>query len=412
METALLNPDLLDEARAIESRIVDLRRRIHAEPELGLHTPQTIAKVRAELADLPLQWRDGPSCSGAVAVLKGKQPGPRVLLRGDMDALPMQEHTGLSFASATPGRMHACGHDAHTAMLAGAARLLAQRRETISGEVLFMFQPGEEGFHGARHMLEDGLLGGAEYGPVDYGPLPDAAFALHVWPNARHGAVIGRAGAMLASADQLEITVRGAGGHASMPFDATDPVPVAAEIVLALQSMMTRRFDAGEAAVLSITKIAAGSAHNIIPDTVDMLGTIRTLSAQRRSALHQAINQVAEHVAMAHGCAAQVAIIDGFPVTINDPRAIELARAVATGLAGEDGFEDRPNPSMGAEDFSYVLEQVPGAMLFLGAAAQGGDWQGCCGLHSSRMVIDESVMPQGAAFLAGCALRFGERGWA
>ena len=397
----MLTSDILEAAQTIAPRITQLRRAIHADPELGLETPRTLAKVRAELADLDLVWRESTSCSGAVAVLKGALPGPRVVLRGDMDALPMQEHTGLPFASQTDGRMHACGHDAHTAMLAGAARLLADHRGSLKGEVLLMFQPGEEGYHGARFMLEDGLLD----------PLPDAAFALHVWPNARHGTLIARAGAMLASADMLEITVTGAGGHASMPFDAVDPVPVAAEIVLALQSMMTRRFDAGEAAVLSITKIAAGSAHNVIPDTVAMTGTIRTLSPQRRSAIRQSIARVAENVAAAHECSAHITFTEGFPVTLNDPRAVELGRQVARELFGEEGFAYRPSPTMGAEDFSYVLEQVPGAMLFLGAAADGGDWQGCCGLHSSRMVIDESVMPRGAAFLAGCALRFAERGW-
>ncbi|MGB3796959.1 MAG: M20 family metallopeptidase, partial [Alteraurantiacibacter sp.] len=374
---------------------------IHAEPELGLDTPKTLAKVKQALADLPLAWHEGPSCTGAVAVLKGAASGRRVLLRGDMDALPMDEHSGLDFASQTPGRMHACGHDAHTAMLVGAVRVLAARQESLSGEVQFMFQPGEEGYHGARIMLEDGLID----------PLPDAAFALHVWPNAPHGRLEGRAGAMMASADQLEITVRGSGGHASMPYDTVDPIPVAAEIVLALQSMMTRRFDASEATVVSVTKIDAGSAHNIIPDTVDLMGTIRTLSPERRKTIREAITRVAENVARAHGCEAEARFIDGFPATINDARAISIGKTVATGLGGENPWHERPAPTMGAEDFSYVLEKVPGAMFFLGAAAEGIDWKGCCGLHSSRMVLDESVMPRGSAFLAGCALEFLENGW-
>src|SRR5690606_21700393 len=191
------------------------------EPELGLDTPRTLAKVRADLADLPLEWHEGTSCTGAVAVLRGARGGPAVLLRGDMDALPMSEETGLDFASEIPGRMHACGHDTHTAMLAGAARLLATRRDQLAGEVRLMFQPGEEGFHGARHMLEEGMLD----------PLPDAAFALHVMPNYRHGALASREGALLAAADKLEIVVEGRGGHASMPHQTRDPVPVACEIV-------------------------------------------------------------------------------------------------------------------------------------------------------------------------------------
>ncbi|RIV83625.1 M20 metallopeptidase family protein [Aurantiacibacter zhengii] len=402
----MLTEDLLNAARSHEGAITALRRAIHAEPELGLETPKTLAKVKEALADLPLEWREGPSCTGAVAVLKGGKPGPAVLLRGDMDALPMQEHTGLDFASTVPGRMHACGHDAHTAMLAGAARVLASQADRLAGEVRFMFQPGEEGFHGARHMLEDGLLGGSE----DY-PLPDAAFALHVWPNAPHGRVEGRAGPMMASADMLEITVKGSGGHASMPYDAMDPVPVAAEIVLALQVMITRRFAAAEASVLTIGKIEAGSNNNIIPDSAYLLGTMRNLSPERREAMKDAVREVAENIARAHRCEAEIKITPGFPPTINDARAIAVGQQVAEGLGGEEPWATRPAPTMGAEDFSYVLEKVPGAMFFLGVAAQGVDWQGCCGLHSSRMVVDESVMPKGTAFLAGCAVQFLENGW-
>lgn len=402
----MLTENLLNAARDHADAITALRRAIHAEPELGLETPKTLAKVKQALADLPLEWCEGPSCTGAVAVLKGGKPGRAVLLRGDMDALPMDEHTGLDFASTVPGRMHACGHDAHTAMLAGAARVLAAQANDLAGEVRFMFQPGEEGFHGARHMLEDGLLGGSG----DY-PLPDAAFALHVWPNAPHGRLEARAGAMMASADMLEITVKGSGGHASMPYDALDPVPVAAEIVLALQVMITRRFAAAEASVLTIGKIEAGSNNNIIPDSAYLLGTMRNLSPERREAMKEAVREVAENIAKAHRCTAEVQITPGFPPTINDARAVALGQQVAEGLGGEEPWATRPAPTMGAEDFSYVLEKVPGAMFFLGVAAEGVDWQGCCGLHSSRMIVDESVMPKGSAFLAGCAVRFLEGGW-
>jgi hippurate hydrolase len=397
---------LIEAAREIQPRIVALRRAIHAEPELGLKTPLTLQKVRDELADLPLTWRAGTSCTGAVATLSGARSGRTVLLRGDMDALPMPEETGLAFASTIPGRMHACGHDTHTAMLAGAARLLAARREQLAGEVRFMFQPGEEGFHGARYMIEDGLLGGGEHGP-----LPDAAFAMHIMPNAPHGLLAGREGAMLAAADMFDIVVVGRGGHASMPHDTRDPVPAAAELVLALQSMVTRRFAAAEACVVTVGQFDAGSAHNIIPDRARLRGTIRTLSPERRAAIRAAIEQTATHVALAHGCEAQVQFVDGFPVTLNDPRAIALGRALAIELGGDEGWHEMAHPLMGAEDFSYVLEKVPGAMFFLGVAEDGTDWKSACGIHSSRMVVDESVLPKGAAFLAQCALRFLERGW-
>ncbi len=398
----MLSDHLLDQAQAIAPRIIALRRAIHQEPELGLETPLTLAKVRAELADLPLEWRSGPSSTGAVAILRGARAGngPAVLLRGDMDALPMAEETGLPFASAIAGRMHACGHDTHTAMLAGAARLLAAGQADLDGEVRFMFQPGEEGFHGALRMIEDGLLD----------PLPQAAFALHIMPNARHGVLASRAGPLMAAADQLEITVTGRGGHASMPHQTRDPVPVAAEIITAIQTLVTRRFSAAEATVITIARLDAGSAHNVIPDTVVLRGTIRTLSAERRQAVRAALQTLVAGIAQAHECLGEVRFKDGFPVTINDPRAVDLAQQVASALPGGE-FERLSDPIMGAEDFSYVLERVPGMMGFLGVAADGADWASCCGIHSSRMVVDEAVLPRGAAFLAGCALRFLDRGW-
>jgi hippurate hydrolase len=401
----MLTEALLDEARGIAGRITALRRAIHAEPELGLETPKTLAKVRAELADLPLEWREGPSCTGAVATLNAGMAGRSALLRGDMDALPMAEETGLPFASTLPGRMHACGHDTHTAMLAGAARLLGSRADELAGEVRFMFQPGEEGYHGARFMLGDGLLGGGEHGP-----LPDAAFALHIMPNAPHGMIGSRVGTLLASADMLEIDVVGRGGHASMPHDTRDPVPVACELVLALQTLITRRFDAADAVVVTVTQLDAGSAHNIIPDRVRLRGTIRTLSAANRGAVAEAIRQLAENLAAAHDCTAEVTITEGFPPTVNDARAVAVAEAAAMALP-EGAFMHLPAPIMGAEDFSYVLEKVPGMMAFLGVAEAGADWRQCCGIHSSRMVVDETVLPRGAAFLAACAARFLERGW-
>jgi len=396
----MLAEHLLDRAREIAPRISALRQAIHAEPELGLETPLTLAKARADLADLPLEWREGTSCTGAVATLKGARPGPAVLLRGDMDALPLQEETGLPFASTIAGRMHACGHDTHTAMLAGAARLLAGRREDIAGGVRFMFQPGGEGFHGARHMIAEGLLD----------PLPDAAFALHIMPNYRHGVLTVRAGAMLAAADMLEIVVEGQGGHASMPHFSRDPVPVACEIVTAIQTLVTRRFAASEAMVVTITQLDAGRAHNVIPDRAVVKGTVRTLSPERRQDVRAALATLAEGIAAAHECRATVTVTEGFPPTINDPRAADLFEAVALELPG-GGFERMAHPIMGAEDFSYVLEKVPGAMAFLGVAAEGADWAHCCGIHSSRMIVDETVLPRGAAILAGCALRFLERGW-
>jgi hippurate hydrolase len=404
----MLHKDLLDEARALQGEIVALRRAIHAEPELGLQTPKTRDKVRTALADLPLDWIEGPATTGIVATLKGGAgPGRCVLLRGDMDALPMPEETGLDYASTVPGTMHACGHDTHTAMLVGAVRLLCARRETLRGEVRFMFQPGEEGFHGARFMLEDGLVGGEGTGRN----LPEAAFALHVMPNAQHGLVAGRAGALMASADQFDITVTGRGGHAAMPHYALDPVPIACEIVLAIQTMVARQFDAHDPVIATVARVEGGTAHNVIADFAILRGTLRTLSARHRAKLHAALEQLAIGIAAAHGASASVAITPGFPVTHCDPRAVTLGEAVTHDLFGKAAFRRLDAPIMGAEDFSYVLEQIPGAMFFLGVAADGADWHTCPAIHSPRMTVDESALPRGAALLAGCAVRFLEQGW-
>jgi hippurate hydrolase len=399
---------LLAQATALSNRIVALRRAVHADPEIGLHTPRTRDKIRAALDHLPLAWAKGPSTTGLVATLKGGTgPGRSVLLRGDMDALPMPEETGLAFASTVPGVMHACGHDAHVAMLAGAAELLAGQADRLAGEVRFMFQPGEEGYHGARFMLEDGLLGGEGFDR----PLPDAAFALHVMPNARHGVIGGRAGPLLAAADQLRITVTGRGGHASMPHDTLDPVPIACEIVSALQTMVARRFSVFDPVVVTIAKIEAGTAHNVIPDSAHLTGTMRTLSAANRARLKDEIPLLAAGIAGAHGLTAEVTILEGFPVTLCDPGAVDFGERVAQAMLGEDGFQRLADPIMGAEDFAYVLEKVPGAMFFLGVSHEGDDWQQCCGIHSTKMLVDETAMPRGAAFLAALAQRFLADGW-
>ncbi len=407
----MLKSSLIDSARELAPDIVSLRRAIHAEPELGLETPKTLAKVREALADVDLEWRTGTSCTGAVATLRGAKPGAegrkRVLLRGDMDALPMDEKTDLEFASTIPGRMHACGHDTHTAMLVGAARLLDAQRDTLAGEVDFMFQPGEEGYHGARFMLNDGLLGGNEERP-----LPDAAFALHVMPNAPFDVLAGRPGPLMAAADQFTMTVKGKGGHASMPHDCEDPVPAAAAIVGAIQAMVTRRFNAASAVVVTVTQIHTGTAHNVVPDDAMIAGTIRTLTPENRAAAHRLIAEVAANTAAAYGVEASCEIEPGFPVTICDRRAVTLGRKVAQELGGSETWRDLADPIMGAEDFSYVLEKVPGAMFFLGVAPQGEDWSSCCAIHSPRMHVDEKALPTGSAMLAGCAIEFLENGWA
>ena len=384
-------------AEAGRDELIGLRRAIHAEPELGLDCPRTRAKLEAALAGLPLSIRRSTGSSGFVATLEGARPGRTVLLRGDMDALPIHEATGLDFASREAGRMHACGHDSHAAMLAGAARALCARRDDIAGRILFMFQPGEEGHHGARVMIEEGLLGD---------PLPDAAFALHVWPTLPYGTAACRAGAMLASTDMLKARIIGKGGHAAMPHEARDPVPVAAEIILALQSEVARRTPVTDPIVLSITKLTAGTTHNVLPDSVDLLGTLRTLSPEARTRGRAAFERICTHVAAAHECEAELTVEPGYPPTVNDPRAVELVREIAGRT-----FLELPASNMGGEDFSYVLEKVPGAMAFLGVAPREVEAGTQAPLHNPKMMIDESVLPTGVALHCAFATRFLERGW-
>ena len=368
---------------------IELRRAIHMEPELGLHLPKTTEKVLKALEGLPLEIRQGPSTTGVLAILRGGHNGRTVLLRGDMDALPLTEDTGLEFSSRTQGAMHACGHDTHVAMLAGAAKALCAKRDQLAGTVYFMFQPGEEGHHGARFMLDDGLID----------PLPDVAFALHVSPNMPTGVFASRGGPLMASSDVIEIRVVGAGGHASMPHDAVDPIPVACEIVTAMQTMVTRTISAFDPAVITIANIVAGTTNNIIPEDAHLKGTLRTLSERTRDKAHAGIRRVAENVAAAHGCKAEVDIIRGFPVTVCTQPEVDLAEQTAKTLYGDGAWMTMPSPMMGAEDFSYVLQKVPGAMAFLGAApvGEGGDWRACCALHSNRMTLDEQVMARGIA---------------
>ena len=387
-----------DDAESGQPELLELRRAIHREPELGLDCPRTRAKLEAALAGLPLTIRHSDKTSGFVATLDGGRPGRTMLLRGDMDALPITEATGLDFTSGETGKMHACGHDSHAAMLVGSARILSARREHIAGRILFMFQPGEEGHGGARIMLEEGLLGD---------PLPDAAFALHIWPTLAHGVIACRAGTMLASTDMLRATIVGKGGHAAMPHDALDPVPVAAEIILALQIEVARRTPVADPIVLSITKVTAGTTHNVLPDTVDLLGTLRTLSPEARARGRAAFERICSHVAAAHGCTADVAIEHGYPPTVNDPRAAALVREIAG-----DAYWEVPAPNMGGEDFSYVLERIPGAMAFLGVAPAGEEASGRAPLHNPAMMIDETVLPLGVALHCAFATRFLEHGWA
>jgi hippurate hydrolase len=389
--------ELLDDA-------VDLRRRLHLHPELGNDLPRTTDAVLAALDGLPLEITRHETTTGIAATLEGAKPGPTILLRGDMDALPMPEDSGVDFSSTIDEVMHACGHDLHTAMLAGAAHLLSDRRDEIAGRVLFMFQPGEEGHHGAKFMLEEGLLDVPALSDGSESPV-DAAFALHVTSLLPTGFVSTRGGPVMASADTVRIEITGKGGHASSPHYALDPIPVACEIVQSLQTMVTRSIDVFDPAVVTVGRISAGTTSNVIPETAVIDATIRTVGERTRSKVHEGIQRVADGIAAAHGCECDVALNIGYPVTTNDDAYAEHSLALARDVVGSDQVFALPNPIMGAEDFSYVLQQVPGAMMFLGATPHDRDALTAAPNHSNRVYYDEEAMTSGIALYSTAALR-------
>ncbi len=393
---------LLGAAEAILPDVLEVRRRLHRRPEIGLQLPETQAMVAEALRAIGLAPRTGGTISSVVAVIDGARPGPTILLRADMDGLPLTEETGLAFASGRTGVMHACGHDTHVAMLLGAARLLVERRGDLAGRVLLMFQPGEEGYHGARHMLDEGLLDEGAHGAGGV----ERALAIHISTRYPVGTINLRAGALLASADEIRATVRGRGGHASAPHLALDPIPTAAELVLALQAAVTRSVDVFDPAVITIARISGGTTNNIIPETVEIAGTIRTVSAATRALAQDLVRRVAAGVAATHGTTIDLEIVPGYPVTMCDPDVTSWIRGLAVALTDDARVIDLAHPIMGAEDFAYVTERVPGMMAFLGARPASEDPATAPQNHSNRVIFDEPSMALGVALYAAAAIDF------
>ncbi|HEY2776250.1 MAG TPA: M20 family metallopeptidase [Candidatus Binatia bacterium] len=375
----------------LSERLVANRRRIHEFPELGLDLPRTQAVVLEQLERIGVDSvRMGTALTSVVAEVRGSaaQSSRCVALRADMDALPLREHNELGFSSRNAGCMHACGHDAHVSMLLGAVELLASMRDRFAGTVRFLFQPGEEGFGGARLMIEEGALDGV-----------DAAFALHVDPSTPSGVVCVRKSTIMASADSFMVTFKGAGGHASMPHHARDPIPAIGPFVDGLSHVAARETDPDDRVVFSVTQVKAGTTNNVIPPTAECGGTIRALSAKRRSEAHEQLRRVARGVAAARGIHVDVALHEGYPPTVNHDAPVDLIAATAERIGLH--VVTIPSPVMGAEDFSYMLEKVPGAFAFLGANTDGAG-----PLHSDLMKLDENVLPLGASLHAAIALSF------
>jgi amidohydrolase len=413
---AVLDPII----QSLAERVSRERRYLHMHPELSLHETNTAHFVAENLKEAGIPFRanvggDGrpfymdadalkvagietlPTTGGTgiIATIEGARPGKCVILRGDMDALAMQEETGADYASLTPNVMHACGHDVHTAVILNTARVLWARRGEFAGTVKLMFQPGEEGFGGARAMIEDGLL---------ENPHVDAAFALHVDPQIPAGQIAYTPGVANAYSDRVFIRVHGKGGHAARPHSAVDSTLVAAHILIALQTLISRETDPTQSAVITIGTLQAGvGAANVIPEFATLFGTVRTLNLDVRDHIRRRIPELASHIAQAMGATAETAYLTGYPAMVNTPAMCDLIRRAATPIIGADHISEKPL-GLGGEDFSFVLEKVPGAMMRLGTgnAARGLT----SGVHHPKFDVDEEALPLGVALMTAIAMEY------
>ena len=387
-----------EEARSIEKDIISWRRTIHAKPELGLETPETEKFIADTLAEIGIEnIKTGVGGHGVVAYIDGKTEGKVLALRADCDALPVKEETGLSYA-ATNGNMHACGHDAHTAMLLGAAKLLWNHREELKGKVQLIFQPGEEQVTGAKAMLDDGLFDRVK---------PDAILGVHtglIFEGPYYGQIGYREGAMMASVDRFVITLKGKGSHGAYPHSGVDPVSMAGQVLVELQTIISREKDPLAPAVITVGKIHGGTAFNIIPDECSFEGTVRTLDPEVRAFIEKRIKEIASYVAESMRGTAEVEYFPGPPALINNSEITRKAVKIARDLLGKDGVAEINSPVLGGEDFAYYLEYVPGAFLYhAGSNPEKGQTYPH---HNSRFDIDEDSLWKGSALFTAFALRW------
>jgi amidohydrolase len=374
----------IDRIKTFADDLVAIRRDFHAHPELGFEEVRTSGIVAQELARYGVTVHRGIGGTGVVGVLEGRTgSGRRIALRADMDALPIEEETNLPYRSTVPGKMHACGHDGHTAMLLGAARYLAETRD-FDGTALFVFQPAEEGQGGARAMIADGLF---EKFPCD------EIYAIHNQPNGPHGKIKLRPGPAMAAADFFDIRITGRGAHAAQPQQGIDPIIVGSTLVQALQSIVSRNADPLKSAVLSVTQFHAGAAYNVIPEGAHITGTVRTFDADLRTLVSARIREIAKGIAVAYGATIDVEIRDVFSVLMNSPEHAAAAAEIGRELFGPEGVDDASRPRMGSEDFADMVARVPGAYAWIGATPGPG-------LHNASFDFDDSIIPLGSAFLA------------
>ncbi|MCS7229598.1 MAG: M20 family metallopeptidase [Candidatus Kryptonium sp.] len=384
---SLIRDKIFQISEQIFPKIVSIRRKIHQYPELAFEEYKTSKLVERTLKSIGLKVKTGIAKTGVVGILKGARNGKVVALRADMDALPILEQTNLPFASKIPGKMHACGHDAHTAILLGSAMILKQFQNELNGTVKFIFQPSEEkNPGGAKLMINEGVLDN---------PKVNYIFGLHVRPDAEAGSIFLKEGALMASSDEIYIKIKGKGGHGARPHFTIDPIVIASEIVIALQKITSRFFDPIEPRVLTIGSIHAGTATNIIPDEATISGTLRTMNEEWRKKAWKMIKQIVHGITSTYGASYELKINQGYPVLVNDPEMTEFVKQKAIELFGKDKvFEARP--VMGAEDFAYYLQKVSGCFIWLGA----GDKNSKYDIHSSKFTIDEEAMKYGSSLLA------------
>ncbi|NBB83760.1 MAG: amidohydrolase [Alphaproteobacteria bacterium] len=378
---------IINSIAAMKDEMTEWRRDIHAHPEIAFEEVRTAGIVADKLKSWGLEVHTGIARTGVVGVLRGNGGGGRSIgLRADMDALPMDEENDFPHKSRTPGKFHGCGHDGHTTMLLGAAKYLAETRN-FDGTVTFIFQPGEEGAGGGRLMVEEGLFDRFDC---------DEVYALHNWPDLPVGEVGVKAGPMMAASDLFDITITGKGGHAAMPHKGIDPVVVAAQLVTAFQSLVTRRIDPLDPAVISVTQIHTGSAYNVVPAEARLNGTVRTLRADTRDFVEAGMARIVQNLGAAFEVETHFDYRRGYPPTVNPEREAAIAREIAESVLGDGKVHTELPPVMGAEDFAYMLEARPGAYLWVGQA--GGP--GACSVHNPRYDFNDDILPIGSSLLA------------
>lgn len=375
------------EAEALREQLAAWRRDFHAHPELGFQERRSAGIIADRLRELAYQVKTGVATTGVVGLLKGQESGPVVMLRFDMDALPITEENEVEYRSQTPGVMHACGHDAHMAIGLGVATLMAQRRDEMRGTLKLVFQPGEEGMNGARAMVKEGVL---------ENPHPDVFLAIHIWNNKSVGTVDVTPGAIMAAAEKWTCTVRGKGGHGALPHETVDPVVAAAQIITALQTVVSRNVSPLETVVVTVGSIHGGDAFNVIPSQVDLSGTIRTYSPEVRELVLQRVQEVSEGIASACGSTAVLEITPLTPAVINDAGVTEIVRGAAEAIVGPENVSAGER-TMGSEDAALFMQELPGCYFFLGSANAAREL--VASHHNPRFDFDEDVLPLGVAIL-------------